>query len=315
MSDLLGYYQLMLLIRFFEETVERLFTQGVVQGTTHPSIGQEATEVGAVAALRPDDYVTSTHRGHGHFLAKGGDPERMMAELFGKATGYSGGRGGSQLMADYSLGFLGANGITGGNIPTATGAAFSAKYLGLDRVALCFFGDGAANQGTFHESLNLAGLWRLPVLYLCENNQYAMSTHVSAATPVTNLADRALGYGMPGVIVDGNDVLAVRNTVAEARRRAVAGEGPTLIECKTYRLSGHSRGDACRYRTREEEASARARDPIQRLRQLLIEHGQLDADRDADLVAAAQARVAAAVTFAENSPEPDPATLEQGVFA
>lgn len=308
-------YSMMLLIRSFEETVEKLFTQGVVQGTTHPSIGQEAVPVGASAALCPQDYVTSTHRGHGHFLARGGDPNRMMAELFGKATGYSRGRGGSQLMADYSLGFLGANGITGGNIPTATGAAFSAKFLGQPRVALCFFGDGAANQGTFHESLNLAGVWKLPVIYLCENNCYAMSTRVSSVTPIDNIADRAVGYGMPGLVVDGNDVQAVETVVREARERAVTGQGPTLIECKTYRLSGHSRGDPRKYRTKEEEQAARQRDPILRLRRLLIAKNLLNEEQAARLAREANDRVEEAVRFAEESPEPDIAGLEEGIFA
>lgn len=314
-SKRLEQYRTMLLIRFFEETIEKLFSEGLVRGTTHPSSGQEAVAVGTCSALGPEDYLTSTHRGHGHFLARGADPGRMMAELFGKATGYSRGRGGSQLMADYSLGFLGANGITGGNIPTATGAAFSAKYLKQRRVAACFFGDGAANQGTFHESLNLAGLWKLPVIYVCENNQYAMSTPASQATPVGSFAERAAGYAMPGIVVDGNNLAAVESAVAEARERALGGGGPTLLECRTYRLSGHSRGDPRRYRTRDEEAAARTRDPIERLRAALAAEGALDETGDAALRQAARTIVDAAVKFAEESPVPDPRTLTEGVFA
>jgi pyruvate dehydrogenase E1 component alpha subunit len=316
MDDItLQNYRLMLLIRRFEETVEKLFTEGTVRGTTHPSIGQEAVPVGVCAALGPDDYVTSTHRGHGHFLARGADPKRMMAELFGKATGYSSGRGGSQLMADYGIGFLGANGITGGNIPTATGAAFSAKYLGQKRVAACFFGDGAANQGTFHESANLAGIWNLPVLFICENNQYAMSTHVRAATAVENIADRAAGYGIPGEVVDGNDLPAVAAATRAARARALEGGGPTLIECKTYRMSGHSRGDPRRYRSREEEERARANDPLRRMAKALLENGMMDANGDESLRQAVSREVEAAVEFAGESPVPEVASIRQGVFA
>ncbi|OPZ30502.1 MAG: Acetoin:2,6-dichlorophenolindophenol oxidoreductase subunit alpha [Lentisphaerae bacterium ADurb.BinA184] len=308
-------YRLMLLIRRFEETVEELFSRGQIQGTTHPCTGQEATAVGVCAALGPGDAVTSTHRGHGHFLARGGDPNRMMAELYGKATGYSGGRGGSQLMADYALGFLGGNGITGGSIPVATGVALAIKMQGRAGVAACFLGDGASNQGTFHESLNMAGLWKLPVLYVCENNQYAMSMPVRASVPIADIADRAAGYGLPGVVVDGNDVEAVQAAAAAARARALAGEGATLIECKTYRLSGHSRGDQRRYRTRQEEAAARERDPINRWRDRLFERGLLDEAADQALRAGVEEAVRDAVRFAESSPYPDPATLGEGVFA
>jgi TPP-dependent pyruvate/acetoin dehydrogenase alpha subunit len=213
-------YRTMLVIRLFEEAVETLFSRGLIKGTAHPAIGQEAVAVGACGALCRGDYVTSTHRGHGHFIAMGGDPRRIMAELYGKRTGYSRGRGGSQLMADFRLGFLGANGITGGGIPVATGVALSAKLRGTGRIALCFFGDGAANQGTFHESLNMAGLWKLPVVYVCENNMYAMSMRVSDAVPVPDLAVRAAGYGMPGQVVDGNDLPAVQAAVREATARA-----------------------------------------------------------------------------------------------
>ncbi len=315
MNKFVTYYRTMLLIRLFEETVEALFSRGLIKGTTHPAIGQEAVAVGACSALRRGDCITSTHRGHGHLLARGGDPCRIMAELFGKRTGYSRGRGGSQLMADYRLGFLGANGITGGSLPFATGVALDAQLRKSDRVTLCFCGDGASNQGTFHESLNLAGVWRLPVVFLCENNGYAMSTPVQAGVPVRDIAVRAAGYGFPGVIVDGNDLFAVRDAMAEACARARRGEGPTLIEAKTYRLSGHSRGDQRKYRTREEEAAARRNDPLVRFRKWLVAEGHLGGDEATALRREVKAAVTAAIRFARTIADPDPATLEQGVFA
>jgi TPP-dependent pyruvate/acetoin dehydrogenase alpha subunit len=313
--DLLHHYRTMLIIRLFEERVEELFSQGVIRGTTHPAIGQEAVAVGVCAALQDRDYMTSTHRGHGHFIARGGEPRRIMAELYGKQTGYSRGRGGSQFMADFSIGFLGANGITGGSIPVATGVALSAKLRRTGQVAACFFGDGASNQGTFHEALNLAGIWRLPVLYICENNMYAMSMRVQDAVPIANIADRAASYGFPGVVVDGNDVLAVKAATEEACERARSFGEPTLIECKTYRLSGHSRGDQCRYRSRHEEATARANCPIARFRTVLLERGLLTEQVDARVTEEARNVVGDAVRFAEESPCPDPGTLLEGVFA
>ena len=308
-------YYLMLLIRAFEERVEDIFSEGVIKGTAHPAIGQEAVAVGVCGALGASDYVTSTHRGHGHFIAKGGDPRRIMAELFGKETGYSRGRGGSQLMADFSLGFLGANGITGGGLPLATGVALSARLRASQRVVACFFGDGAANQGTFHESLNLAAIWDLPVIYVCENNRYAMSMPIEQAMAIANVADRAAGYGMPGVVADGNDLDAVRSAVSEAADRARRGAGPTLIECKTYRLSGHSRGDPRVYRTADEEAHHRRLDPIPRYRAALLERGVMTDAEAGDLQARAAAAIEEAVTFAQESPDPDPETLREGVYA
>ncbi len=313
--SMLDWYRTLLVIRFFEEKVEKLFTDGVIRGTTHPAIGQEVVAVGVCSVLRKGDYVTSTHRGHAHFIARGGDPMRIMAELFGKETGYSRGRGGSQLMADYAMGFLGGNGITGGSIPVATGAALSAKLRGTGRVAVCFFGDGASNEGTFHEALNLAGIWKLPLVYVCENNLYAMSTHVGKSTPIPHIAERAASYGFPGVVVDGNDLFAVREAVREACDRARRMEGPSLIECKTYRHSGHSRGDPRHYRTREEEAKWRKADGIRRFRDVLIKRGALDPAEDGELRREARAVVAACVRFARQSPDPDPATLAEGVFA
>jgi len=315
MKALIGYYRTMWIIRYFEERVEALFAQGRIGGTTHTGAGQEAVAVGACAALDDGDYVTSTHRGHGHLLARGGDPKRIMAELFGKASGYSGGRGGSQLMADRCLGFLGSNGITGAGLPVAVGAALSSVYRKTGRIALCFFGDGASNQGTFHESLNLAAIWSLPVVFVCENNLYAMSTPVSQSLPVPDIAVRAAGYAIPGRVVDGNDVLAVRDAVAEAGGRARRGGGPSLIECKTYRFSGHSRGDPRLYRTREEEAAWQKRDPLICCKKQLRRLGAWTADDDRALKREARRVVAGAVLAARQSPFPDPATLEEGLFA
>ncbi len=266
----------MLLIRRFEERVDALFAAGELKGTSHLAVGQEATAVGAIAALAPSDYVTSAHRGHGHFLAKGGTPCRIMAELFGKAPGYSQGRGGTQHMADFSIGFLGMNGITGGMLAIANGAAFSARYRQSGQIALAFFGDGASNQGCFHESLNLAAIWQLPVIFFCENNGYAMSSPAREMMRVTDIAERAAGYGMPGEVLDGNDVLAVRASVSRAAVQARRGGGPTLLEAKTYRQLGHSRGDLRVYRTRDEEAQWAARDPITRFVAWLSEQGELN---------------------------------------
>lgn len=305
----------MLLIRIFEQRVEALFSQGLIRGTAHPAIGQEAIAVGTASVLKKGDLVTSTHRGHGHLLALGGSPKRLMAELFGKRTGYSHGRGGSQLVAHRRIGFLGGNGITGGSIAVATGAALSAKMRKTGGVVACFLGDGASNQGTFHESLNMAALWRLPVVYLCENNQYAMSTHVRNAISVPHIADRAAGYGMPGVILNGNDLSSVREHVGAACDRARRLEGPSLLECKTYRLSGHSRGDPCNYRDAAEEADARRHDPINQLRKLLRTQGALTQETDRAIRADVRQVVRDCIAFARKSPEPDPRTLQQGLFA
>lgn len=314
-KQLLKHYKTMLVIRFFEEVVEELFGRGVIKGTAHLAIGQEAIAVGVASALKEHDYITSTHRGHGHFIARGAEPDRVMAELYGKKTGYSCGRGGSQFMADLSLGFIGANGITGGSIPIATGAALTAKLKKSGKVAICLFGDGASNQGTFHESLNMASTWKLPVVYICENNLYAMSTHVKDSMAVENISDRAKAYGMPGVVVDGNDVFAVHDAVSKSCVRARGGEGPTLLECKTYRLSGHSRGDQCNYRDAEEVQEWGKNDPIVRLQTTLFERGLLTEERDMEIREDVAAEVNRAVAFAGESEYPDVSTLEEGVFA
>ena len=313
--DLLTCHERMLTIRRFEEAVERLFREGRIGGTAHTCIGQEAVAVGAAAALQPQDAVTSTHRGHGHFLAQGADPGRLMAELFGRATGYSRGRGGSQMMMDPALGFYGANGITGGSIPFAAGLALNAKLRGTNCVALCFFGDGAASQGVFHETLNLAALWKLPIVFLCENNGYAMSTTAARSLAHPHVADRAPAYGIASAQADGNDLLTVQQAVANALDHARRGHGPFLLECQTYRLSGHSRGDPLEYRAKDEEVAAWQREPIARFEAyLLTQKLAIDADLAARH-AAAKARIEKAIQFAEESPLPDAANVAQGVFA
>ncbi len=311
---LLHSWRRMTLIRRFEEAVEEMFARGLVVGTAHFCIGQEASAVGTIAALEPDDLVSSNHRGHGHFLAKGADPRRLMAELFGRATGYSGGRGGSQHVADLSIGFLGSHGITAGMIPVATGAALSQKQLGTGRVVVAFFGDGATGQGAFHEAVNMGAVWELPIVYVCENNLYAMSMHVSRAFKVPSVAERAGAYGIPGMSVDGNDVEAVHETVAEAADRARGGGGPTLVEALTYRLCGHSKSDQCLYRTDEEEQAWRERDPLIVAGDRLVARRVATREELEAIAAEAQGEIDEAVRFARESPEPDPETVADGVF-
>ncbi len=305
----------MLLIRAFEEKADELFALGKVHGTMHLSMGQEAVAAGVCAALRPDDYILSTHRGHGHCLAKGADVRRMMAEFLGKESGYCRGRGGSMHIADVESGNLGANGIVAGGLPIATGVGLSIQMRRTGQVCVAFFGDGAANEGAFHESLNLASIWRLPVVFVCENNQYAMSMPVRASMNVERISQRAGAYGMPGETVDGMDVLAVYEAAQAAAGRARAGEGPALVECVTYRYKGHSKSDTQRYRTREEVAAWRAHDPITRFRETLRAERLLAADQADRLEQEARAAIEDALRFAEASPEPDPATLLEGVYA
>jgi pyruvate dehydrogenase E1 component alpha subunit len=302
-------------IRAFEEKADQLFAVGKIHGTMHLSIGEEATAVGAIAALRPDDYIASTHRGHGHCIAKGGDLKLMMAEFLGKETGYCRGRGGSMHIADVEKGNLGATGVVGGGIPTAAGAALSIKLQGSDKVVLGFFGDGAANMGIFHESLNLAAIWKLPVVYVCENNQYAMSMSVQRAFPIENIADRAAAYAIPGIVVDGNDALAVFKAVAQAAKRARAGQGPSLVECKTYRWKGHSKSDKERYRTREEVGAWKKKDPILRFEAHLIKEGVITEEKAQTIKNNALALIEEALAFAEASPEPRIEEIAEGVYA
>lgn len=308
--DLVELYRTMVFIRAFETKIHDLHTTGVIHGTSHLCAGQEATAVGACAALEGNDFVVSNHRGHGHFIARGGDPNRIMAELWGRIDGYSRGRGGSQHIACKEIGFLGSNGITGGGIPIAAGAALALKIRGSNSVVLCFFGDGASNQGTFHESLNMSAVWDLPVIFLCENNLYGMSTPVSESTSVCNIADRAAAYGMPGRVIDGNDVLAVRDAVTAEAERLRTGGKPVLIECKTYRMFGHSRSDPCDYRPAEEEEFWGKKDPVVLFGKVLRDKGLLDTAGMKTVEDEARARVEEAVRFAKNSSLPDPAELE-----
>ena len=314
-NKVLPYLKRMILIRCFEKRVLELHAQERVRGMCHVCIGQEAVAVGACAAIAEGDYITSTHRGHGHLLAKGGDPRRMMAELFGKETGYCKGRGGSMHMADFRMGHLGANGIVGAGIPIACGAALAVKYRNAKQVVLCFFGDGATNQGVFHESLNMASLLQLPVILVCENNLYGVSTHVSRTCPTRNIADKADAYAIPKTIVDGMDVLAVESAVTEAVQRARTGEGPTFIECQTYSFQGHGTSPDRPYRTKEEEATWRQRCPIEALKARLLKDKAITEEACESLWSAAEAAVDAAVRFAEQSVEPDPLDVDSYVFA
>lgn len=311
----LWMYRKMYEIRCFELEVDRLFKANMIWGTCHLSVGEEATAVGAIAALEPEDMITSTHRGHGHCLAKGGELPRMFAELLGRETGYCRGKGGSMHIADLDTGNLGANGIVGGGIPIATGAALASKMKKDGKVTLCFFGDGANNQGVFHESLNIASLWKLPVVYLCENNQYGMSGAFHKTTAAANVADRAAAYNMPGEVVDGNDVEAVYFAVKKAVDRARRGEGPSLIEAKTYRWLGHSKSDANLYRTKEEIEEWKARCPIKRYRAKLIQEGVATEEELDGIERDVERQIQEAIEYAKNSPEPSVETIADDVYA
>ncbi|MCW5888437.1 MAG: thiamine pyrophosphate-dependent dehydrogenase E1 component subunit alpha [Anaerolineales bacterium] len=301
----------MMVIRRFEEKALELYSLGKVHGTMHLSIGQEATAVGASAALTQQDYLLNTHRGHGHCLAWGSQADLMMAEFMGKETGYCRGRGGSMHIANVDANNLGANGIVAGGLPISVGVGLSIKSRNTEQVVMVVFGDGASNEGAFHESLNMASIWNLPVIFLCENNQYAMSMPVEKSMRVERISERAAAYGMYGVTVDGNDPQAVFAAVQRARQQAVAGHGPTLIECNTYRYMGHSKSDRQAYRTREEVKAWMDKDPIERLAGNL---GLKESAKEA-LFKKAEAEIAEAVSFAEASPEPDPADIMEGVYA
>ena len=302
-------------IRRFEEAVDDLFARGLMHGTMHLSIGQEASATGTCSALRDDDAITSTHRGHGHCIAKGADLERMMAELLAKETGYCRGRGGSMHIADVATGNLGANGIVAGGIPIAAGAGLAYRLRGLDRVVVSFFGDGAANEGAFHEAVNLAAIWKLPVVFLCENNKYGMSFSTEKSFAIENIAERAAGYGIPGVTVDGNDVEAVHQAVGNAVARARQGEGPTLVESVTYRWKGHSKSDKNLYRTKEEIAEWRERDPILRFERAVLDRGVLDQAAVEAARAQATRDVRNAVRAANAAPDARPDDLLDAVYA
>ena len=303
------------LIRKFEETAEASYMRGLIHGTMHLSIGQEASAVGATLPLRRDDYILSTHRGHGHCLAKGADPALMLAEFFGKENGYCRGRGGSMHIADIDSGNLGANGIVAGGLPIAVGVGMSIKMQKQDRVCMVFFGDGASNEGAFHEALNMASIWKLPVIFVCENNKYGMSMDIALAMAVSHVADRASAYAMPGVSVDGNDLAAVAAAAAAAIERARTGNGPSLLECKTYRWRGHSKSDRNLYRTKDEIEAWRKRDPIRLLEAELVAHGRFSTDDLAAIEKAAARQIDAALEFAKASPDPDPSQLTRDVYA
>jgi len=311
---LIGLYTSMYKIRRFEQEAVKLYRNKELPGWLHSYIGEEAVAVGACASLNRDDYITSTHRGHGHCIAKGADLKRMMAELYGKETGYCKGKGGSMHIADFSIGILGANGIVGGGIPIATGTALASQYLEDGRVTVCFFGDGASNQGGFHESLNLASLWKLPVVYVCENNLYAETTPQADHQPIRDIADRAKSYNMPGVIIDGNDVLAVYEETNKAVERARAGRGPTLIECKTYRYRGHWEGDPEVYRTKEEVKEWKKRDPLKKFKKYLLENDITQFKEISFVEKKIEDEIKDAVKYAQASPPPRPESALEDLY-
>ncbi|MCD6521435.1 pyruvate dehydrogenase (acetyl-transferring) E1 component subunit alpha [Candidatus Calescamantes bacterium] len=313
-EELVNLLKKMLQIRYFEEKVWELLAKNLIKGASHIYVGEEAVAVGAISCLRDDDYITSTHRGHGHCLAKGGEIKYMLAELCGKVTGYCKGKGGSMHIADVTKGNLGATGIVGSNIPVATGAGLSIKLRGTDQVCLCFFGDGATNNGVFHESLNIASLWKLPVIYIIENNLYGMSVSVEKASAVKDLYKKACAYNMPGEPVDGMDVLAVKEAVSRAVARARKGEGPTLLECKTYRYYGHSRSDPKVYRDRKEEEEWKKRDPILTFSNKLLNAGIITPEELKKLKEDVEKEIAEAEEFALSSPYPPLEELERDVY-
>lgn len=312
---LLQLYEQMVLIRFFEEEVERNVAKKLLHGTTHLYNGQEAIAVGVCSQLQKGDFITSTHRGHGHAIAMGADINKMMAEMFGKKTGYSKGKGGSMHIANIEDGNLGSNGVVGGNIPIAVGAALSTKMKKKHNVVVCFFGDGATNEGSFHESLNLASIWDLPVIFVCENNKYGMSSDISNMTNINHLSERAKSYGFPGVTIDGNDLFIVIHTVDKAIKRARNGEGPTLIEAKTYRFKGHSRSDKQLYRSEEEISYFKRHDPIRLFKKYLLNQGKIAESDIKKIHQVVYERVKQSTTFALQSDEPSLAELHKDVFA
>ena len=313
-ETLVSLYRLMWKMRLHEEAIKVLYTQGKLGGTTHLYIGQEAIAAGAITQLREDDFISSTHRGHGHMLAKGGQLKPMLAEILGKATGYCKGKGGSMHIASLTLGNLGANGIVSGGLPIAVGSALAARMRHTDRITLVAFGDGASNEGNTHESMNLANIWKLPVLFLFENNQYAVSTRSEYSIAGGSLVTRAAGYGMPGVLVDGNDLEAVYAAAREAIAYVRSGKGPYLLQCDSYRIEGHYYGDAMVYRTKEETDGWRKKDPILRTEAELIQRAVLTQEQCHKIKAEVQQEVEEAVAYAESSPEPSLDSLFEDVY-
>ena len=302
-------------IRHFENETEQFIIRGMIHGTCHLYTGEEATAVGAIYAINDDDYITSTHRGHGHCIAKGADLNIMMAELLGKKTGYCKGKGGSMHIADVGSGNLGANGVVGGSIGIATGAALTCKMKRNGKIVVCFFGDGAANQGIFHGSINMASIWDLPIIYLCENNVYGMSTSVKEAFNVGKISDRKYAYGIEGLTIDGNNLTTVFNAVSHFTGECRAGRGPVLIESLTYRWMGHSKSDAQVYRTKEEIKQWVEKDPIERYKKILIDQKILTEKEDRDLEKEVISQIEEAAKFARESPFPEPSEVEDDVYA
>lgn len=311
---ILKMYELMYLIRKYEETVNFLFLQGKLPGTIHQSIGQEACAVGMLFDLRKDDYVLSTHRPAGHALAKGVSLRSMMAEMFGKSTGCCRGKGGSMHIGDIEMGMPPATAIVGAGLPVAVGIGLACKMRGTDNVVVCFFGDGATNTGAFHEALNGAAIWNVPVIFACENNLYAASTHVDKVMKVKNIADRAFAYDILGEVVDGMDVLAVNEAARRAIERARRGGGPTLLELKTYRFCGHSRTDPCTYRSKEEESLWLERDPIKRLKEFILFQGVARVEELQETEKKVIERIEESVAYALSSPDPDPEEALRDVY-
>ncbi len=312
---LLSLYRRMLLIRQFEERVKYLFLEGVMPGTIHQYQGQEAIAVGVCSALEPNDIITSTHRPHGHALARGLTPESLMHELFGKATGCCGGKGGSMHVGDLDKGMVPAIAIVAGGVPVAAGIGLAFRMRGEPRIAACFMGDGAVNEGAFHEGVNMASIWSLPVLFVIENNLYSASTRIADMTRVERLSDRAAGYGIPGVTIDGNDVIAVYETARQAGERARAGGGPTLIEALTYRITGHSRRDPCNYQPEEERKEATEKEPIRRFAARLVAQG-VASQGDLDAIRAEiDEEIERAVLSAMEAPDPPAENALEDVFA
>ena len=314
-DTLLEMYKRMNEARAFEEKVSYFFARGMVHGTTHLSVGQEASGIASCMALREDDYITSTHRGHSQVIGKGIDLNKMMAELLGKYTGYCKGKGGSMHIADVEAGNLGANGVVGGGHGIAVGAALTQKMKKTDKIVLCFFGDGASNEGSFHEALNLASVWKLPVIFYCENNLYGMSVPQHKAMNIENIADRAISYGIPGYVIDGNNAIEVYTKTKEVAEYVREGNGPVLIESKTYRWLGHSKSDAQVYKDKEEEAEWKERCPIKYLRNYLIKN-KIATEEELDKIEGdAYEAIEKAVEFANNSPNPPLEILTEDVYA
>ncbi|ERL06026.1 pyruvate dehydrogenase E1 component alpha subunit [Olsenella profusa DSM 13989] len=313
-EDMKGMYETLVRIRTFESRAVDLFAEGQIPGFLHSYLGEEAIATGVCANLERTDFITSTHRGHGHIIAKGGDTRYMMAELYGRTTGYCKGKGGSMHIADRDLGILGANGIVGAGQDIAVGAGLSIAYRGTNQVTACFFGDGSTNQGTFNEALNMASIWKLPIVFVCENNQFGISMSQSRHQAIKDIADRAVSYGFPGIAVDGNDVMAVYEVAREAVNRARQGQGPTLVECKTWRWRGHFEGDPSVYKDPVEQEAWMEKEPVRRYRTFLEENEVMTADEMDAVDKRIDDEIDAAVAYAQESPLPQPEDVVKDVY-